>query len=183
MPPELNMESYQLGNATTPGANLPHSIKSEKETPSIFITTHHTSSSASSIASSATPGSIDNSNGMLSIHDAPITPTSMGSRSPHTLNSYLPPSPSASTMISEDDLDPARSYQYQHQHQHQHQHHHHHQHRRHLSTSAVPTPHAHALATSPVHHSHMNSHTLHPTLPSHSNEAFDFINPHDPLTH
>lgn len=177
MPPELNMESYHFSNATAPGANPHHSIKSEKETPSIFITTHHTSSSsASSIASSATPGSLDNSNGMLNIHDAPITPTSIGSRSPHNLNSYLPPSPSASTMISEDDLDPARSYHYPHQQQH-------HQHRRHLSTGAIPSPHAHALATSPAHHAHMNSHTLHPTLPSHPNETFDFINPHDPLTH
>lgn len=121
---------------------------------------------------------------MLNIQDAPITPTSIGSRSPHTLSNYLPPSPSASTMISEDDLDPARNYQH---HQH-HSHHNHHQqqqqqqHRRHLSTGAIPM--THSLSTSPIH-SHFGHHatTLQPNISSHASESFDFINPHDPLSH
>ncbi|CAO3587356.1 unnamed protein product [Absidia cylindrospora] len=175
MPPELNMESYHhhLGNTNT-ATTTATTVKSQKETPSIFVTSHqpnHTS----------TTGSTDNNNGMLNIQDGPITPTSIGSRSPHTLSSYLPPSPSASTMISEDDLDPARNYQHHHHHHHQHHHNQQQQHRRHLSTGAIPM--THSLSTSPIH-SHFSHHTtLQPNMSSHSNESFDFINPHDPLSH
>ncbi|CAO3613702.1 unnamed protein product [Cunninghamella blakesleeana] len=179
LPAELNFASLQLDQLQK---------NQSKPTPSIFITTPHLSnSSTSSTSSSTTTHSSTNNNNnqsMLHIHDiAPITPTSLGPKSPHpSLTNYLPPSPSTSTMLSDDDLE-------KHQHQssttvsspnhslyspspYQQSNHH----RRHLSTGSMPN----SISTSPIHFSQPSS--PQPILSSHHNN-FDFINPHDSLTH
>ncbi|ORZ05366.1 HSF-type DNA-binding-domain-containing protein [Absidia repens] len=167
LPAGFNMDVSQIN--TTP------SVKSEKDMPSIFITSHAPTPSHSTTPPPAPlPAplkSTEMNHDMLNIHDTPITPTSIGPRSPHALNSYLPPSPSASTMLSEDDLDPTRNYHQQHQHQH------HHHHRRHLSAGATPLS-AQGLHSHFTHYQHQS---LQPTLTP--NDHFDFVNPHNPLAH
>ncbi|CAO3593479.1 unnamed protein product [Absidia cylindrospora] len=164
LPAGLNMDVSQIN--TTP------SVKHEKDMPSIFITSHAPSPSSHSTTPPPAPlKSTEMNHDMLNIHDTPITPTSVGPRSPHALHSYLPPSPSASTMMSEDDLDPTRHYHHQHQHPHEHHH------RRHLSAGAVPSS-AQGLHS---HFTHYQHHSLQPTLAS--NDHFDFVNPHNPLAH
>ncbi|SAM02348.1 hypothetical protein [Absidia glauca] len=162
LPSELNFTE-------SPHHHTMSQMKNDKEAPSIFVTSHQPNHYHHQLSKS-----MDNNNhhpGMLNIHDPPITPTSMGSQSPHTLNNYLPPSPSGSTMIS-DDMNLNKSHRVQ-------------QHRRHVSTGAIPTVHS-SLPANPLHsqqYGHPHS-TLQPILTSHSNDtAFDFINPHDPLSH
>lgn len=162
LPSELNF-------AGSPHLHTMSQMKNDKETPSIFVTSHQSNHYHHQLSKS-----MDSSNshpGMLNINDPPITPTSMGSQSPHTMNNYLPPSPSGSIMIS-DDMNLNKSHRVQ-------------QHRRHVSTGAIPTVHS-SLSTNPLHTQHYGPphSTLQPILTSHSNDtAFDFINPHDPLSH
>ncbi|KAI8340007.1 HSF-type DNA-binding-domain-containing protein [Chlamydoabsidia padenii] len=156
-----NMMQYicQQNNGQVPTELNLESMKNEKETPSIFVTSHqppyhhHISSTGSR--------SLDNS-GLLNIHDLPMTPNT--SRSPHILNNYIPTTHSGHNTVG-DDLNLNRNHRVQ-------------QHRRHVSAGTIPTIHT-SLSSSPFGHS-----TLQPILTPHSNDgAFDFINPHDPLSH
>ncbi|KAI9485037.1 HSF-type DNA-binding-domain-containing protein [Zychaea mexicana] len=210
LPSELNIDQFDIGTPTT---NAATPTTKQERPPSIFITspdpstnTPHSGSGSDLLhdvfGTSRSPLSVQTHN-LHHQHTRPdVAPPPSTSRAPMTslgpFGNHLPPSPSPSSLISDDESNSLYSpsphtphhhhhHHHHHQQQQQQQQHQHQQHQQHPHTSQAQQTTATA-APSNTHNASRLSDALDPPTPQptnheHSNAPFAFVNPLDPLSH